>query len=308
MVAGPFICQAVLWFFIPEGIRLQSIRASELKHHLKPVIVLFVPILAMQVYHIMDKTMLGIMSTYEQSGYYYNADKVINIPFSIIFGLGTVILPRISNLIQQNNQEKMATVFRTYLCAISCLSLAMAFGIAAIAPKFTPLFFGNEFIPCIVLIVLLSPALWLKAISTTVAQSYLIPTKSEKIYVVSVICGAAVNLIVNLILIPRYEAIGAVLGTVVAEAVVTIIQIIWIQKETNICDFYKEGVVLVGAGAIMFICVRLVSGALFGWFTVFLEIITGVIVYTSIVFLYCKLVPDTSISKLVTSLLKQNKK
>ena len=60
---------------------------EEVKKHIKPNFVLFIPLLAMSVYHIMDKTILGILVTYEQVGFYYNADKVINIPIGVIGGI-----------------------------------------------------------------------------------------------------------------------------------------------------------------------------------------------------------------------------
>ena len=60
----------------------------------------------MSVYHSMDKTMLGILSTYLQSGYYYNVDKVVNIPLGIIVGIGTVMLPRMSNLLSSNHYKE----------------------------------------------------------------------------------------------------------------------------------------------------------------------------------------------------------
>ena len=282
MVTGPFISQIVLWFFIPKDIKFIKPNVEALWKHIKPTLALFAPILAMQIYHIMDKVMLGIFSNYEQSGYYYNADKIINIPLSIIFGLGTVILPRLSAMAHDKKNEAFEKTFIMYISAISWLSIAMTFGIAAISKEFTPLFFGSEFIPCTVLIISLSPVLWLKGMSTTVAQSYLIPIKAEKLYIYSVTCGAAINLLVNLILIPRLEAMGAVIGTIVAELVVTSIQLIVIHHRVNLKGFYFDCLALAIAGSIMFGVVRLSSRLAFGWITVGIEVLAGVVVYSGL--------------------------
>lgn len=69
--------------------------------HFVPCLWLFVPIVAITFYQQIDKTMLGVLSTYDQVGYYYNTDKVVNIPLGIIAGFGTVSLPRIVSLIAQ---------------------------------------------------------------------------------------------------------------------------------------------------------------------------------------------------------------
>ena len=65
----------------------------------------------MSIYHIMDKTMLGIISDYENSGYYYSADKIINIPMGIISGFSTVILPRFSSLVSENRMNEYRRLF-----------------------------------------------------------------------------------------------------------------------------------------------------------------------------------------------------
>ena len=91
MSLGSLISQFSLWILIIKDIDFRSIQMKNVISHLKPVLVLFIPILAMSVYHIMDKTMLGILSTTTESGYYYNADKVVNIPLGILVGIGTVI-------------------------------------------------------------------------------------------------------------------------------------------------------------------------------------------------------------------------
>ena len=53
----------------------------------------------------MDKIMIGNQSTMIELGYYENAEKIIYIPLSIITALGTIMLPKMSNLIANNKEE-----------------------------------------------------------------------------------------------------------------------------------------------------------------------------------------------------------
>lgn len=97
MAGSAFLSNAILWFFASKEIDLKAIKnisRFEIISHIKPNLVLFVPLMAMSVYHIMDKTMLGLLSTYKQVGYYYNADKIINIPIGILIKICMITIQR----------------------------------------------------------------------------------------------------------------------------------------------------------------------------------------------------------------------
>lgn len=111
MLGGTLLAQLFLWIYVPRYIRFLKISCKDIICHLKPNLLLFIPLLAMSVYHTMDKTMLGLLSTYEQTGYYYNSDKVINIPLCIINGVGTVMLPRMTSLYNLGRKEEGNKLF-----------------------------------------------------------------------------------------------------------------------------------------------------------------------------------------------------
>ena len=72
MAGSTFLSNIILWFFASKEVDVKAIRTvskKEVVKHIKPNLVLFVPLMAMSVYHIMDKTMLGLLSTYKQVGY-----------------------------------------------------------------------------------------------------------------------------------------------------------------------------------------------------------------------------------------------
>ena len=96
MAGDTVLSNLVVWPFLRRNIGFEKPQWRFMREHLKPILVLFVPILAMSVFHIMDKSMLDWLGTETDVGYYYSADKVINIPLSIITALGTVMLPRVS--------------------------------------------------------------------------------------------------------------------------------------------------------------------------------------------------------------------
>ena len=95
-----------LWPFIIKYVKFTRTKVKDVIKHFKPDIILFIPIIAISVYKMMDKIMLGNMVNIIEVGLYENAEKIINVPLGLITALGTVMLPRISNLVQKGNVEK----------------------------------------------------------------------------------------------------------------------------------------------------------------------------------------------------------
>ena len=230
---------------------------GDLTKHIKPVLVLFVPLLTLSVYHVMDKTMLGLLSTYENSGYYYNADKVINIPIGIIHGISTVMFPRMVSIIKTRSHDDYEALFSKGVEGIIFVSSAMAFGIAAISKEFTPLFFGAGFDPCIQLIIVLAPVMIIKSVSTAIRYQYLVPNKQEKYFMYYVFIGAVANLIANWILIPPYDALGAVIGMLIAEFVACWVQVFFVQREINFIRIIGKSIPYICMALVMYIGVRI---------------------------------------------------
>lgn len=283
MAGSTVVSNGILWWFVPRIVDLaefKEIRVSKVLTHVKPVLVLFVPLMAMSVYHVMDKTMLGVLSTYEQTGFYYNADKVINIPISIINGIGTVMLPRMSALVETGNEKESKKLFNISVEMIVLVSTAMAFGISAIANEFTPLFFGDGFEPCILLIIVLSPVLIIKSLSQTSRMQYLIPNHQENIFIQSVFAGAFTNFVVNICLISKFGALGAVVGTLIAELVTCIWQYVKMKENIAVGKILSNSVLYICFGIIMFVLVRLLAQILpNGIIGIFIEICAGGLIY-----------------------------
>ena len=259
MAIGTLANQVVLWRNVLRYVSFVKITVKDVLKHIKPNLILFIPLLAMSVYHIMDKTMLGALSSYEQSGYYYNADKLINIPLCIINGVGTVMLPRMTALFNSGKRKEGNPLFLVSLEGVALVSIAMACGIAAISREFVPFFFGYGYDACIALTIVLSPVLVIKGLTNTVRTQYLIPLNKEKYYTNSVLSGAVTNLVFNLLLIPKFGAMGAVLGTLLAELVSCLVQFLVIVKDFKLGTCLRNCGLYFIAGIIMFFTVRTVS-------------------------------------------------
>lgn len=75
--------------------------------HLKPVLTLFIPQVAMSLYVLLDRTLLGALVSTRDVGVFEQADKIINLLLVAITTLGGAVLPHISNLISQGQKSKI---------------------------------------------------------------------------------------------------------------------------------------------------------------------------------------------------------
>ena len=231
MSAGTLFSQAYLWLYVKKYVSFKKCSVKEITSNIKPVLILFIPVLAYSIYKVMDKIMLGNMSSYDQVGFYNNAEKIINIPMGIITALGTVMLPRMSNIVANGDKKRVDDYIRISAKLVTLLSSAIAFGLMGVSSVLAPVFFGDEFIACGEIIRLLSVTVFFIAWANVIRTQYLIPNKRDSIYLTSTMVGAILNLIINWMLIPKYQANGAAFGTIVAEFSVMIVQMVAVKNE-----------------------------------------------------------------------------
>ena len=231
------LSQLILWGFAKGKVELVKIKWQDIAKHIKPNLVLFIPVIAVSLYKIMDKTMLGSMTNVSEVGLYESAEKIINIPLALITALGTVMLPRMSNIIAKGNIDAAEKYISKSINFVMFLSYAMCAGLIAIGYEFAPFFFGIEFQKTGILIMMLSLTLPFLSFANVLRTQYLIPRAEDKIYIISVFLGAITNLIMNLIFIPLYESIGACIGTIAAEFAVMFYQALAIREKLPIKDY-----------------------------------------------------------------------
>lgn len=309
LTSSTLISNLILWIYAPKYIHKTRISFADIISHVKPNVMLFVPLLAMSVYHIMDKTMLGMLSNYYQSGYYYNADKIVNTTVGVISGFSTVMLPRMTALISNNHKEEANNLFKTSLECTVLTGIAISFGVAAIAKEFVPVFFGPGYDECVLLTIALAPVLIIKSFSFTARYQFLIPYRKEKYYITSVIIGACVNLIANWCMIPQIGALGAVIGTLLAEFSACFMQLFTMRNMIRLKSTYARCFIYCAFGLCMFGAVRAVSTVNVSIYVkLLIEVITGVLSFSLLCLMYWRITNNNIKDILLSSFLHVKRK
>lgn len=230
------INQIVLWPTLFKHVKFYRVRLKDVLKHLKPTALLFIPILSFSIYNVMDKIMIGSLSSKIQVGYYENAEKIVNIPLYAVAALGTATLPRIANLNSNKNEnlDTIKTIIEKSITYVLFFLIPIVFGMIAVADYIVPLYLGEEFIYSVLPLKLLSIMLIFKACSQIIRNQYLLPMEKDNVYIRATLMGAIINLILNWILIPKFEAVGACIATVITEIVISIYQMINMEKDLKI--------------------------------------------------------------------------
>ena len=305
---GTFLSQLYLWFHLRKYITFKKPEIAKIKKNIKPILLLFIPVISYSIYKVMDKIMLGNLSEISQVGLYENAEKVVGIPLSIITAFGTVMMPRISTLVGENNKDQINQYTKLSFKYFTIIVSAMTFGLVGISEVFSPVFFGKEFTKCAPLIAGLSFTLIFLTWANIIRTQYLIPNKKDKPYIISMICGAIVNFIANCIFIPILKAPGALIGTILAEFIVFFVQFLYVRKEMVVFKHIKNNFIYLFFGLIMCIVVyyegMVLSNSLK---TLIIQIVSGGLLYIVLVLFYMYIKKDQDLFNILKSIKKSRR-
>jgi len=252
-VGAELLGNITVWLYLPKYIEQVSIKQLELKKHIKPAISLFAPQIAIQIYTVLDKTMIGnITKDMTEVGYYEQAQKIVKAALTVTAALQTVMNSRIANAYATKNQEEIKTCLKTSFNFVWFVTIPMAFGLMAIARNFVPLYYGNGFEGVIPIMIATAPILIPIGLSGVSGVQYLVQIGKQKIFTISVTIGAIANVILNAILIHFFKGTGASIASVISEIIILGIQLKYFKEQFKVLEVLKLSVKCFISGIIMF--------------------------------------------------------
>lgn len=261
-------------------IKIPKLSDINLFQHLKPSLALFIPQIAIQIYLVLDKTMLGSMDSVKASGFFDSSDKIIKMILAIVTATGTVMLPHVANAFAKGEEKKIKNYLYTSFSFVSSISIPMMFGVSALSSKFVPLFFTSKFNSVVPIMEVESLAILFIAWGSALGEQFLLPTNQIKPYTISVVLGALINLIVNIPLIIFWGAVGTAVATVLSEITVSFYQLFSIRKQLRYKLLFRDFYKYFFSGIIMFFIVKLIDiYTPQTWIMLFIEVTIGMVVY-----------------------------
>lgn len=281
------ISSIALWIKVPKFVVKVPFKNLKVFRHTKDTLIYFLPQIATQIYTVLDKTMLGILTGSEiENGYYEQANKIINISLTIITSLNTVLSPRMSYLFKSHKKDELKSRLKRSLQFIAFLSIPMTFGLIAITPGFVSWFFGPGYEKVNILLPLFSPIIIIIALSNCLNGQCLTPCGKRGKSAIALWTGAIVNFTMNFFLISIYGSVGAVISSLVAELIITLIYFYLSREYISIKYFFRCSWKNLIAGMVMFLFINyLVNEVTVSVFATFIEIGLGALLYFAVLFL-----------------------
>lgn len=254
--------------------------------HFLPMLEMFIPQIATQIYVQLNKTMLGSMVNETASGYYQYSDSLVKLILAVATATGTVMLPHIANAVSKGNMAKVNQMLYKSFDFVSGISFPMMFGLASISLTLATNYYGSGYEPVGPAMMIESIVILMIAWSNTLGVQYLVPINKVKDFTFSVTFGAVVNLILNIPLIRMWGLDGAIWSTVISEIAVTVYQLWVVRHLLNFKYLFHGTWKYFISGLIMFMIVFWMNRNLsYTWLMIGVEIIVGTIVYTVLVIL-----------------------
>ena len=282
-----FISNMSLWGYLPKYIcRIGKENIKPFKD-MKVILSLFIPTIAVQIYTVLDKTMIGaITKSSFENGYYEQALKLSRMILTIVTALGTVMIPRIGYHFGKGEKEKVKDFMYRGYRFVWFLGIPLCFGLLGTASNFVPWFYGPGYGKVEILLKTLSFLILAIGINNVTGMQYLIPTKRQNVFTLTVLIGAVLNCLLNLLLIARYQSIGAAIASVAAEMTIAFVQLWIVRKELSLRKIIISCSHYLIAGCIMLFFLNLLGNVFIpSVFYTFLMVIIGAVIYFLILFI-----------------------
>ena len=198
---------------------------SYAKKHLKPVILLFLPQVAISLYVTLDRTMLGALSSTNDVGIYDQALKIINILLTLVTSLGSVMLPRVSGLLSNGDHKAVNKMHELSFLIYNLVIFPIIAGLLIVNKDFVSFFLGKDFQEAYLAIAIMVFRMFFIGWTNIMGIQILIPHNKHREFMLSTTIPAVVSVGLNLLLIPPFGFVGASIVSVLTEALVWFIQL-----------------------------------------------------------------------------------
>ena len=277
IVIFDFLGQFVMWVPAKKFIKRPSFNTKIMKKNLHPIVLLFLPQVAISLYVVLDRTLLGLLGSYSDVGIYEQGQKLISILLKVVSSLGVVMLPRVANLLSERRDKEAQNMVKFSFILYNLIIFPMIFGLIAVNEVFVKLFLGKNFQDVKYVLYVIVFNIMFVGWTNILGYQVLVVRNKNKEFMLSTTIPAFVSVAVNIAVIPFFGYIGASITSVVVEILVFAIQ--WYYSRNIINKnllFNKDLAKIICSSLVMFGAVMLCK------MTLGLDGIIGLIIYLAV--------------------------
>lgn len=182
-----------------------------------------------------DMLMLGRLETDSQIGIYNIAFKVGYLALFFVVSMNVVIMPKVSELFFQNKMDEMRKVINRATQIVILLTLPLALGIIFFS-EFLLGLFGPAFVQGKTTLIIITLGALFNAMTGNVDQ--ILNMTNNQVMVRNIFfIGFVLNVLLNLLLIPKHGIEGAAIASLITNVIVNTIFVYNIKKKLGFYTF-----------------------------------------------------------------------
>ena len=257
-----------------------SFHSLTFKRHISPIFILLSTQLAVNIYALLDTTMLGWWCSDSVIGYYSNAQKIIRVISVLTASLGGVMLPRLVSYIQSNRIDELKKLSENVLEVLLFTCVPISIGLFMLSDDIVLILFGKDFLPSITTMKIFAPFIVFTTIGNLYGTQLLMSFGEEKLLLKSVVVGACINFTLNFLSICRFVQNGAAFASAVTECIVMILQVYYVRRYLVLHVGKKNWRDLFVMNAAMIVCIIMVRFLISNTFLqLIIAIVVGICIY-----------------------------
>ncbi len=227
-------------FYRKKYCRINLTLKMDLKTHFLPIISLFAMLVAQQIFTMCDVTIIGLTLGDYNVGLYSVAMKVYTLANQVIASITWVVIPQLSIAYINDNikdiERILTYVFKfTVTAGLPCVVI-----IFMLSPEITALIAGDAYIGAAVTLKILAGTLIVTFINNFLLNINVLAAKKDKIGTISCASAAIINIITNIIFIPRFGIEAAAVTTMLSQVIIALICFPYLDKRIHLGKIAKS--------------------------------------------------------------------
>ena len=213
-----------------------SLKDLDMRRFAGPFFILGLNYVLTSFYSSLNVIYLGFVHGAEQVGFYTTATKILSIVTALISAFTTVMLPRMSAVLTEGRMEEFRSYVNRAFRILFLVGIPAVFFMQAMPADIVRVISGAGYEGAIVPMRIVAPMLLLAGLDQILIIQIMMPMKKDRQVFVNSAIGAAVGVLLNLILVRSAGAKGSA--------------IVWISAELAVC--IAAMVTVFGQGRITF--------------------------------------------------------
>lgn len=170
------------------------------------------------IYNQIDSVMMGYLGQITQTGWYNAAYRIVGATLIPLGLISTSFFPVLSSLFKES-KEKLQKAWNYYTESVIFLAVPLVIGGIFLAPKIIDFVYDSTYLPSVLAFQILLVMVGIIFLYYPFYQLLVVFDQQKRIFW-AFLGGAVVNIILNLILIPKYTLYGAAIATVITHILI----------------------------------------------------------------------------------------